>query len=88
MRDMEFQIVEEMELEKALMSKSLDVIAYVSAALNISKTKARQLLNEGAIKVNGVKITQPYIVGSGIMKIGKRYFFKLPKHEIPPPSQQ
>lgn len=53
-------------------------IEIVSKIVNSSKTESRRLFQSGAIKVNGEKVDETFLLKSGdIIKVGKRHFAKI-----------
>lgn len=55
-----------------------NIIDIVKDITNNSKTEARRLLKANAVKINGEKVDETFIVKSGdIIKVGKRFFGKI-----------
>lgn len=58
--------------------KSYDLVKLISNALNISKTKVRILIGEGAVDINEVTNRNYYVVlfKNDVIKIGKGQFLR------------
>ena len=65
-----------------IISDKYEALSYendiVKDITNNSKTEARRLLKANAVKINGEKVDETFIVKSGdIIKVGKRFFGKI-----------
>ncbi|KLO22795.1 tyrosyl-tRNA synthetase [Marinitoga sp. 1197] len=70
------------EMEEIIVENEIKAIDLIMKTKSISsKSEAKRLISQGAVKINDVKINDPFqlleIKGDEILRIGKRRFFKL-----------
>ncbi|SHE27714.1 tyrosyl-tRNA synthetase [Marinitoga hydrogenitolerans DSM 16785] len=70
------------EINEIAVNSPIKAIDLVMATKSVSsKSEAKRLINQGAVKLNDIKINDPFqlleIKGDEILRIGKRRFFKL-----------
>ncbi|KAF2955631.1 tyrosine--tRNA ligase [Marinitoga sp. 38H-ov] len=70
------------EMDEILVEKSISAVDLLLKTNSVSsKSEAKRLINQGAVKLNDEKINDPFqllvINGDEILRIGKRRFFKL-----------
>lgn len=70
------------EMEEIKVNKSISAVDLLMKTNSVSsKSEAKRLINQGAVKINDVKINDPFqlleIKGDEVLRIGKRRFFKL-----------
>ena len=62
-------------------SEPVNIVALIAqAGLAPSKSEAKRLMAQGAVKINEVKVTDPFHIlkkGEHVLKIGKRKFLKV-----------
>ncbi|KLO24126.1 MULTISPECIES: tyrosine--tRNA ligase [unclassified Marinitoga] len=70
------------EMEEIIVENEIKAIDLIMKTKSVSsKSEAKRLISQGAVKINDVKINDPFqlleIKGDEILRIGKRRFFKL-----------
>lgn len=70
------------EMEEIIVENNVSVIDLLMRTKSVSsKSEAKRLINQGAVKLNDEKINDPFqlleIKGEEVLRIGKRRFFKL-----------
>nr|WP_240739321.1 S4 domain-containing protein [Marinitoga lauensis] len=70
------------EMKEIIVEKNISAIDLVMKTKSVSsRSEAKRLINQGAVKINDVKIDDPFqlleINGDEVLRIGKRRFFKL-----------
>ncbi|WGS64149.1 tyrosine--tRNA ligase [Marinitoga aeolica] len=70
------------EMKEINVEKNISAIDLVMKTQSVSsRSEAKRLINQGAVKINDIKINDPFqlleIKGDEVLRIGKRRFFKL-----------
>ncbi|MDP3993126.1 MAG: tyrosine--tRNA ligase [bacterium] len=75
------KVADHLASELSFSQKSVSLIHAVAEASQSSNTQANRLITQGAIKLNGTKMTDPSFVieltGENVLQVGKRHWHKL-----------